>query len=151
MAGNYNTCLIVAHVVVPSPLTTVSGVQDWELPSPQAQQYRSVTSQPQLQPLTTESLVLPSARVADGHRPDIRRKGRGPTRDTFVDVRLFHPNYPSYLSTAVPAIKHFEREKKLQYVQRVREVEIGSFTPIVFFSPREMGAEAQTFFRRVAG
>ena len=111
----------------------------------------SVTSQPQLQPLMTESLVLPSARVADGHRPDIRQKGCGPTRDTFVNVRLFHPDYPSYLSTAVPARKHFEREKKLQYVQRVREVEIGSFTPIVFFPPREMGAEAQTFFRRVAG
>ena len=40
---------------------------------------------------------------------------------------------PAYISTAVPAIKRFEREKKGQYGQRVQEDELGSFTPIVFF------------------
>ena len=113
-----------------------------------------VEVEPQLQPLTTESLALRSARVADGDRPDIRAKGlwTNTWHDTFVDVRVFHPDCPSYLSTAVPALyKRFEKEKKRQYGQRVREVELGSFTPIVFSTTGGMGAEAQTFYRRLAG
>ena len=69
-----------------------------------------------------------------------------------MDVRIFHPDCPSNLSTAVPALyKRFQREKKRQYGQRVREVELGSFTPIVFSTTGGMGTEAQTFFRRLAG
>ena len=41
-----------------------------------------VEVEPQLQPLTTESLALRSARVADGYRPDIRAKGLFSTRGT---------------------------------------------------------------------
>ena len=85
---------------------------------------------------------------------DIRAKGlwTNTWRDTFVDVRVFHPDCPSYLSTAVPALyKRFEKEKKRQYGQRVREVELGSFTPIVFSATGGMGAEAQTFYKRLAG
>ena len=96
---------------------------------------QDVEVEPQLQPLTTESLALRSARVADGDRPDIRAKGlwTNAWHDTFVDVRVFHPDCPSYLSTAVPALyKRFEREKKRQYCQRVREVELGSFYPHCF-------------------
>ena len=113
-----------------------------------------VEVEPQLQPLMTESLALRSARVADGDRPDIRAKGlwTNAWHDTFVDVRVFHPDCPSYLSTAVPTLyKRFERGKKRQYGQRVREVELGSFTPIVFSTTGGMGTEAQTFFRRLAG
>ena len=69
-----------------------------------------------------------------------------------VDVRVFHPDCPSYLSTAGPALyKRFEKEKKRQYGQKVREVELGSFAPIVFSTTGGMGAEAQTFYRRLAG
>ena len=115
-----------------------------------------VEVEPRLQPLTTESLALRSARVADGDRPDIRAKGLWTNcntwHDTFVNVRVIHPDCPSYLSTAVPALyKRFDKEKKRQYGQRVREVELGSFTPIVFSTTGGMGAEAQIFYRRLAG
>ena len=118
------------------------GVQDWRLPHLQAQRDTRFNSRlfarglsrrgggAQLQPLTTKSLALRSTRIADGDRPDIRAKGlwTNAWHDTFVDVRVFHPDCPSYLSTAVPALyKRFEREKKRQYGQRVREVELGSF------------------------
>ena len=131
-------------MVVPSPLTT-----PWRArlaASPSIGTTRSTISQPiclrevcpdvevepQLQPLMTESLALRSARVADEDRPDIRAKGlwTNTWHDTCVHVRVFHPDCPSYLSTAVPALyMRFEKEKKRQYGQRVREVELGSFTP----------------------
>ena len=115
---------------------------------------QDVEVEPQPQPLTTESLALRSARVADGDRPDILAKGlwTNAWHDTFVDVRVFHPDCPSYLSTAVPALyNRFEREKKRKYSQRVREVELGSFTHIVFSTTGGMGAEAQIFCKRLAG
>ena len=42
-------------------------------------------------------------------------------------------------------------EKKRQYDERVRQIELGSFTPIVLSTYGGMGPEASTFFRRLAG
>ena len=70
-----------------------------------------VEVEPQLQPLTTQSLALRSARVAEGDRPDIRAKGLWTNmwHDTIVDVRVLHPDCTSYLSAAVSALyKRFE-------------------------------------------
>ena len=39
---------------------------------------------------------------------------------------------------------------KIKYGQRVREVERGVFTPLVFSTNGEMGKEATTFYRRLA-
>ena len=43
-----------------------------------------------------------------------------------------------------------EMEKRRQYDERVREVERGSFTPLVFSTSGGMGRQATVFFKRLA-
>jgi len=43
-----------------------------------------------------------------------------------------------------------EKEKKRKYQQRVVDVEIGSFTPLVFGTNRGMGKERKLFLSNVA-
>ena len=42
------------------------------------------------------------------------------------------------------------REKKREYSARVREIEHGSFTPLVFSSTGGLGHEAKVFYKRLA-
>jgi len=64
---------------------------------------------------------------------------------------VFHPNAPSYLKTQ-PALlfRRHELEKKWKYVDRIRSVECGSFTPLVFSIFGGLGREAVIFYSRLA-
>ena len=44
----------------------------------------------------------------------------------------------------------FEWEKQQKYEQHIREVEMGSFTPLVFSTCGGMGRAANVFFKRLA-
>ena len=69
----------------------------------------------------------------------------------FFDVRVFHPNAPSYRNSNIPFIyRRHEQAKKREYGDRVREVELASFTPLVFATTGGMGREATIFYRRLA-
>ena len=75
----------------------------------------------------------------------------------FFDVRVFNPLAPSNSTHSIPATyKKHEREKKREYGARVREVEHGCFTPLVFSSTvqTEQGAkckdELETVFKNVS-
>ena len=71
----------------------------------------------------------------------------------FFDVRVFHPNAPSYRSMQLPsAYRLHERQKQRSYNQRVRvqEVEHGSFTPLVFTTSGGMGKCASVTYKRLA-
>ena len=48
------------------------------------------------------------------------------------------------------AYRHHEREKRRQYEQRVREVEHGHFTPLVFTTTGGMGDAASQVYKRLA-
>jgi len=66
-------------------------------------------------------------------------------------VRVFNPTALSYRATAVSSLyRRFEREKQRMHEQRVRDVEMGSFTPLVFSTFGEMGVAATTVFKRLA-
>ena len=57
----------------------------------------------------------------------------------------------SYRATAVSSLyRRFERAKQRMYEQRVREVEMSSFTPLVFSTFGGMGGAATIAFRRLA-
>ena len=45
--------------------------------------------------------------------------------------------------------RRHEQQKKREYGDRVREVELASFTPLVFSTTGSMGKEAVTFYRRL--
>ena len=111
-----------------------------------------VATEPHLQPLSGESMTLRSAITDDGARLDIRARGFwAAAQDAYFDVRVFHPNAPSNCSGSISAAyKKHEDIKKRAYGQRVREIEHGVFTPLVFSTTGGMGREATTFYKRLA-
>ena len=105
---------------------------------------KNVEVEPRLQPIDTER--RPEARL------DIKAGGfwsRGVT--AFFYVRVTHVNSRSNQSKPKAMIfKEQENEKKRKYQQRVLDVEMGSFTPLVFGTNGGMGVECQMFLRHLA-
>ena len=61
---------------------------------------------------------------------------------------MFHPNAHSYRNTSIPSVyRCHEQQKKREYGDHVREVELASFTPLVFSTTGGMGKETVTFYR----
>ena len=52
--------------------------------------------------------------------------------------------------TTEEIFKRQEEEKKIQYNQRIMDVEHGSFTPLVIGTNGGMGSECKTFMRNLA-
>ena len=75
-----------------------------------------------------------TAITTDDARLDIRARGFwSAAQDAYFDIRVFHPNAPSNSSGSISAAyKKHEDIKKWTYGQRVRDVEHGVFTPLVF-------------------
>ena len=70
---------------------------------------------------------------------------------TFLDVRIMHPNAPSYREKDIQQVyRQHEQEKKRTYNERIIQVEKGSFTPIVLSTFGGMGLEAERFHKRIA-
>ena len=90
-----------------------------------------VSTVPPLQHLSGESPSLRTANQDDGARLDIKASGFWGSRfePTFFDVRIFNPYAPS--NRCNPYHQH-ETSKRRQYEERVREVEHGNFSPLVF-------------------
>jgi len=69
----------------------------------------------------------------------------------FFDVRVFHPNVPSYQCTSITSLfRRHELEKKREYGDRIRSVEFASFTPLVFSTFGGLGREATIFYSSLA-
>ena len=69
----------------------------------------------------------------------------------FFDVRVTHVNSKCYQSKPTSEVfKEQEEEKKRKYQQRVLDVEMGSFTPLVFGTNGGMGNECQRFLKHLA-
>ena len=113
---------------------------------------RSVEKEPPLLLLTDENIVPLSANRQNDARADIRATGFwGHQQCAFFDVRIFHPNAQSYHHSSIPSpYRRHEQTKKREYGDRIREVENGSFTPLVFATTGAMGREATLFYKRLA-
>ena len=112
----------------------------------------SVATEPPLQPLTGETFAQRSANVCAEARLDIKARGFwNRAQDAFFDVRVFHPNAPSYRSKDIATLyKQHESAKCREYNQRVRDVEHGVFTPLVFTTTGSMGRQGTTFYKCLA-
>ena len=111
-----------------------------------------VSTEPELQPVSGEDLPR-SANAADATRLDIRARGfwNCSAQDAFFDVRVFHPFAPTYRSSSLASIyRQHERKKKNEYGARVKEIEHGCFTPLVFSTSGGMGREATMVFKKLA-
>ena len=95
--------------------------------------------------MTGEQLTLRSANREDGARLDIVAENFG-GRDrqrAFFDVQVFDPFAPSYRNTTLSqCYRRNELEKKRAYDERIREMEHGSFSPLVFSTAGGMGSTA---------
>ena len=111
----------------------------------------NVNVEPALQPLTGEVFSGASAIKDDAARLDIAADGFwGDHRErVYCDVRIFNPLAPSNNQSMSACYRKHEKMKKRAYEQRVREVEHGSFTPLVFSATGGMG-DLPRFFTSVA-
>ena len=96
----------------------------------------TLTVEPQLQPLDNYQFNLRNAVTSPEARLDMKAGGfwsRGVT--AFFDVRVTHVNSKCNQGKATSTIfKEQEEEKKRKYHQRLLDVEMGSFTPLVLES-----------------
>ena len=113
----------------------------------------NVHTEPTLQPLQGEHLKYKSANGEVGARHDVAAQNFwGKDHQTaYFDVRVFNPFAQSYTnSTLSKCYKKHELEKKREYEERVREIEHGSFLPLVFTTAGGMSSIATTVYKRIA-
>ena len=112
----------------------------------------NVQAEPHLIPLDGETFDLRSANTSEEARLDIKATGfwrRGQT--AFFDVRVMHVNSASNRNQSTESVfLKNENEKKRVYLQRVIEVEQGTFTPLVLGTNGGMGQECAVFIKHLA-
>ena len=108
--------------------------------------------EPTLQPVTGEHLSGASAIRDDGARLDIAASGfwGGRHERAFFDVRIFNPHASSNHQSLSTCYRKHENLKKRAYEQRVREIEHGSFTPLVMSATGGLGNAATICYKRLA-
>lgn len=111
-----------------------------------------VETEPHLIPLDGEVFNNRTANRSDEARLDISARGfwiRG--QRAFFDTRVFYPLAPSYLSQSLSSThRAHENEKRRQYNHRILQVEMGSFSPLVFSTSAGMAPECSLFYSRLA-
>ena len=66
--------------------------------------------------------------------------------------RASYPHAHSYRRLQIPVVyRNHERLKRSEYEERIREVDKGSFTPLVFSSSGDAGPAATTMLKRLVG
>ena len=110
----------------------------------------NVQIEPQLLPIEGEGPA--SGNRAEKARLDVAGVGVwGAYEKTFLDIRVMHPNCPTYVNDPIEQVYVMhENEKKRAYNERVLQVEKGSFTPIVASTFGGMGKEARRHHKRIA-
>ncbi len=114
---------------------------------------RDVRTEPELIPIESDlNNTTSSMNKADKARLDVSCVGLwSPLERTFMDIRIFHPNAPSYQKRTLPALyKEHERIKKAAYNTRVIQKEKSTFTPMVFSTFGGMSTECQRALQRAA-
>ena len=110
-------------------------------------------TEPQLQPVTGDQLTHRTANREDGARLDVVAESfwGNDRQSALFDVKVFNPFVPSYRNTSLAqCYRKNELEKKRAYDQRIREIEHGSFSPLVFSTSGGMGATATVVYKRIA-
>ena len=109
--------------------------------------------EPHLQPLTGETLHGASSITQNGARLDVAADGFWGSRfeRAFFDMKVFNPYSSSnQRSTLTSTYRSHENSKKRAYDRRIREVEHGTFAPLVFSCTGGMGRAATATYRRLA-
>ena len=103
--------------------------------------------------LSGESLTHSTANMEDGARLDISAQGFWGNRHqrAFFDVRVLTPMLKTYLELQLASVyRRQEREKQRIYEQRIREVELSSFTPLIFSTSGGMAKSTTVAYKHLA-
>ena len=108
---------------------------------------RNVETEPLLQPLDNEVFNLQSTVTSRKARLDMKAGGFWtPGVTAFFDVRVTHVNSRSNQGKLTATIfKEQENKKKRKYNQRVMDVEMGTFSPLVFGTNGSWDSTVRTF------
>ena len=111
---------------------------------------KDIKIEPELMPIGGNEIS--STNTSEKARLDVSAVGIwSPMERTFMDVRVVHPNAPSYRGKKLDKIyDQNEKEKKRAYNQRIIQVEKASFTPLVFTTSGGMGPECTKYHKKVA-
>lgn len=112
---------------------------------------KDVQIEPDLIPIASDFSKL-SKNNKDKARLDVSSVGLwSPRERNMMDIRVFHPNAPSYRNKTVKSLfKAHERQKKREYNSRVINKEKSTFTPMVFNTFGGMSRECLQAIRRAA-
>ena len=97
--------------------------------------------------------ILPrGTNIADEARSDIRARGILRTaQDTFIDARITNLNSVSARNKTFAAIyASHEKQKNVEYEERIVQIEKGSFVPFIMSATGGLGPAANSFIQRVA-
>ena len=113
----------------------------------------SVAIEPQLAPLSGEVFSVASTNTADDARADVRARGFWTrAQDAFFDIRIFHPDAASYVDKPLEKLfLQHEQQKKLEYNERIVNVDRGTFCPLVFTTAGAASPECAKFLQRLCG
>ena len=113
---------------------------------------RGVVVEPQLLPLENEIHMDINGTNAARAATDISSRGIWSTFEhTFFDVRVLHPNAPSYKDTSPAALyNNHEKEKMSKYASRILAVDKGSFTPLIYTTFGGWGPQATAYHKKLA-
>ena len=117
----------------------------------QAEICNDIVVEPSFLPLNSEEVSGTSSNK-ERVRTDVSSRGLwAPFQRSFFDVRVFHPNAPSYVNTPLSTLyRNQENEKKRRYNSRVLTVERGTFTPLIYSTFGGCGPEAKKYHKRLA-
>ena len=106
-------------------------------------------TEPHLQPVTEEQFAHRTANREEGARlENVWSRDR---QRSFFDVRVFNPLSQTYQNTSLAQCFHKnELEKRRAYDECIREIEHGSFSPLIFSTSGSMGPTATTVYKRLA-
>ena len=111
---------------------------------------KDVKTEPELIPIDSDYKV--AGNTAEKARLDVSSVGLwSPLQRNFMDVRIFHPNAPSYQKKSLKSLyETHERQKKAAYNSRVIQVEKSTFTPMVLSTFGGMGEECRRALQKAA-
>ena len=111
----------------------------------------NVEIEPQIQPLDNERFHFRSAVTSSEAGWTSKQEALGKRSYGIFYVRVTHVNSKCYKSKPTSEVfKEQEEEKKCKYQQRVLDVEMGSFMPLVFETNGGMGNGCQRVLKHLA-
>ena len=114
--------------------------------------YKDVVWEPELQTLEGETFKYQTANKEDEARSDVRVLGFfSRLRRAFFDISAFSPFAPSNKGKSLSAcfVMH-EKRKRREYLERIRNVEHGDFTPLIVSTTGGIGTQGSMVIKRLS-